>query len=112
VEQANIGVWSQAVMSALEKSGALSLELAKCGALVKGYGETSERGHTNLQSILNILEKKLESGEPIAAVVDQVRRARESASTDPTGRQLANVLGIAPRKAAAQPIKFYRKRPV
>ncbi len=112
VEQANIEVWSQGVLSALEKSTALALELVKCGALVKGYGATSERGHANLQSILKTLEMQFESGEPIDAVVEQVRRAREAAATDPTGRQLANVLGISPRNAVAQPIKFYRKRPV
>jgi indolepyruvate ferredoxin oxidoreductase beta subunit len=52
-EQAMIERWLDAVRRALALSPRLAFELALCGNLVKGYGETSERGHRNLGAVLD-----------------------------------------------------------
>lgn len=100
-EQELIERWLAAVQSALP--GPAALELALCGNLVKGYGETSERGHRNLVTILD------EAARP--ATAERVKAARLAALADPDGRQLAKSLGRPPPPPVAHPIRIVRKRP-
>lgn len=100
-EQVFIERWLAAVHAALPQP--VALELALCGNLVKGYGETSERGHRNLATILDEAAR--------GADADQIRRARVAALADPEGQQLASALGRPPPPPVAHPIRIVRKRP-
>lgn len=95
-EHAAIARWQSAVEAALGTGAAL--ELALSGNLVKGYGETSRRGHKNLETILTLAGS--------GADPQQLRAARIAALGDPEGRQLAAVVGAAP----PQPIRIVRRR--
>ena len=97
-EQAMIERWLAAVGAALP--GPLAVELALCGNLVKGYGETNRRGYRNLKSIL----------QQASAGADhlQVRAAREAALADPEGRRF---LATPDRQPVAQPIRIVRRKP-
>jgi indolepyruvate ferredoxin oxidoreductase beta subunit len=104
VEQTLIERWLDAVRLSLSHSLYLAHELALCGNLVKGYGETSERGHGNLKLILADVERDAAADN----LSQRVKRAREAALTDPEGRSLAVSLGLPPPQLVAKPIRFVR----
>ena len=110
VEQALIARWLQAIHAALASSPRLAYELALCGNLVKGYGETSARGHRNLTAVLDDLAPQPTPDEGDAAA-DRVRTAREAALADPEGRTLARALGLAPPAPREHPIRIVRRKP-
>ena len=108
-EQALIGRWLSAIAAA--PGPELALEIALCGRLIKGYGETNRRAKANF---LRIFDTLVEGG----AVVDPharakaVRAAREGALADPEGRGLEASLaghGITPLPPQAKVIQFMRR---
>ncbi len=113
-EQALMERWLDAIRAAAAADRTLALEIALCGRLVKGYGDTNRRGKENLARIMDTLA----AGSGPAAVAERaaaIRRAREAALADPDGRTLEQSLaaaGIAPKPPKPQPIKFYRRMPV
>ncbi|HUJ86165.1 MAG TPA: indolepyruvate oxidoreductase subunit beta family protein [Burkholderiales bacterium] len=109
-EQALIERWLAAIRSAARDPG-LALEIALCGRLIKGYGDTHQRGKENFLRIMDTLVEggALADAEACAAAV---RDAREAALADPEGRRLEGSLaahGIAPLPPRAKPLKFFRK---
>jgi indolepyruvate ferredoxin oxidoreductase beta subunit len=104
-EQKMIERWLAMVQSALNHSADLAYELALCGNLVKGYGETSERGHRNLAMILSDIERDAHIGD----AAERVKCAREAALADPEGRSLAKSLGLQPPPLVAKPLRFIRR---
>ena len=113
-EQAMIDRWLDAVRRALAISPRLGYELALCGNLVKGYGETSERGHRNLASVIDDIQPALAlaPGDPsLDEAAVRVRSARAAALDDPDGRTLARTLGLAPPEPKAHPIRIVRRKP-
>ncbi|MEF7614495.1 indolepyruvate oxidoreductase subunit beta family protein [Aquincola sp. MAHUQ-54] len=107
IEQQAIDRWLAAVGAALPRSAELAVELALCGNLVKGYGETSERGHRNLAAILDDVQTR--GTDDAAALTERVRSARQAALADPEGRALAGSLGLPRPEPKAQPIRIVRK---
>ncbi len=108
-EQALIGRWLATIAVAAKEDHALGLEVALCGRLIKGYGETQRRGKANFLRILDTLvEGVAVSGhERVAAI----RQAREAALADPEGRRLEQslqALGITPLPPQARPLRFVR----
>ena len=110
-EQAVIERWLSAVNSAGARDLGLALEIALCGRLIKGYGDTHRRGKANF---LRILETLVE-GNAVAADRDRataIRKARDAALADPEGRGLEGTLathGIVPLPPQPKPIKFMRR---
>jgi indolepyruvate ferredoxin oxidoreductase, beta subunit len=110
-EQALIARWLAAITAAAKRDPYLALEIALCGRLIKGYGETHQRGKG---SFLRILDTLVEGGAVAddRARIEAIRMAREAALADPEGRKLEQSLeahGIAPLPPRPQPIKFMRK---
>jgi indolepyruvate ferredoxin oxidoreductase beta subunit len=103
--------WLAATGRAARQDLALALEIAECGRLVKGYGDTFARGRGNFVRILDTLvegKPELAASERAAAV----REAREAALADPEGRTLEGSLkrrGIAPLPPKAKPIVFMKR---
>lgn len=106
VEQQAIERWLAAVRHAMPRSPELAMELALCGNLVKGYGETSERGHRNLRAILD--DAEAHKADDVAALTLRVQQARKAALADPEGRALAGSLGLPAPQPKAQPIRIVR----
>ena len=109
-EQVLIERWLSAIRGAA-RAPDLALEIALCGRLIKGYGETQRRGKDNFLRIMDTLVEGsvLPDATSRAAAV---RKAREAALADPEGRRLENSLvehGIAPRPAEAKPMRFVRR---
>lgn len=104
-EQAAIERWLAAVERGLHSDWRLGYETAQCARLVKGYGETHERGRRRFDAILTQI---VEGGDfaDAAARADAVARARAAALADTDGRALraeAAQLGAA---VAEQPLRF------
>jgi len=105
-EQAIIERWLAAIANAAQDQ-ALATEIALCGRLIKGYGDTHQRGKDNF---LRILEALVEG--KAGAKAEEVRLAREAALADAGGRTLDLALaahGVVPRPVKAQPVKFIRR---
>jgi indolepyruvate ferredoxin oxidoreductase, beta subunit len=109
-EQVLIERWLGAIRGGAREP-ALALEIALCGRLIKGYGETHQRGRDNL---LRIMDTLVEGGAVADATerASAIRKAREAALADPEGRGLEGSLaahGIEPLPPKAKPIRFMRR---
>jgi len=110
-EQALIGRWLGATATAAKRDVGLALEIALCGRLIKGYGDTHKRGKDNFLRILDTLVE----GDAVPddrARIEAIRKAREAALADPEGRKLEQSLethGIAPLPPRPKPVKFMRR---
>ena len=110
-EQILIGRWLVAIAAAAKRDAGLALEIALCGRLIKGYGETHQRGKG---SFLRILDTLVE-GDALPddrARIEAIRQAREAALADPEGRKLELSLethGIVPLPPTPKPVKFMRR---
>jgi indolepyruvate ferredoxin oxidoreductase beta subunit len=110
-EQALIERWLAAIARAAGSDMGLATEIALCGRLIKGYGDTHQRGRA---SFLRILEALVEpqAGAARPELAQTVREAREAALADAGGRRLEDALaarGIEPRPPEAKPLTFIRR---
>src|ERR1019366_1446445 len=108
-EQALIERWLRAIAAAPEPE--LALEIALCGRLIKGYGDTNRRAKANFLRILDTLVEGSALADPQARA-QAVRAARAGALADPEGRGLEATLavhGIAPLPPQAKIIQFMRR---
>jgi indolepyruvate ferredoxin oxidoreductase beta subunit len=108
-EQALIERWLAAIAAA--PAPELALEIALCGRLIKGYGDTNRRAKANF---LRIFDTLVEGGAltDAKARAQAVRAAREGALADPEGRGLEATLskhGIAPLPPQPKIIQFMRR---
>ncbi|MGP1678524.1 MAG: indolepyruvate oxidoreductase subunit beta family protein [Burkholderiales bacterium] len=114
-EQVLIERWLCAIAAAAEPE--LALEIALCGRLIKGYGDTNRRAKA---SFLRIFDTLVEGGTaPDGATMadakaraQAVRAAREGALADPEGRGLEATLarhGIAQLPPQPKIIQFMRR---
>jgi indolepyruvate ferredoxin oxidoreductase, beta subunit len=111
-EQQLIDRWMRAIVAAARRGElALALEIALCGRLIKGYGDTHRRGKRNFLRILDTLVEGDAVGDPQARA-RAIHAARESALADPEGRALEGSLGahgIAPLPPEAKPVRFMER---
>lgn len=104
-EQQAIERWLAAVERALPHSPALALEIAHCGRLIKGYGDTAARGQRSIGLILD----RVEQGGDDPALAQRVAAAREAALADPEGRALAAALDMPAPPPRAVPVRIVRR---
>ncbi len=83
-EQGRIEAWLGHVGEAYAASPALALEAAKCANLVKGYGDTHERGTRSFDRTMACLAACAAAPDPAASL----RALREAALADPDGGRL------------------------
>jgi indolepyruvate ferredoxin oxidoreductase, beta subunit len=91
LEQDRIEAWLARIRDTADYD--LAVEIAECQRLVKGYGDTHERGLRNYGAIMQWIDREQNRPERAAAV----RRLRSAALADEDGR----ALGAALREAAA-----------
>jgi indolepyruvate ferredoxin oxidoreductase beta subunit len=112
-EQAMIDRWLAAIGTAGMRDLGLALEIALCGRLIKGYGDTHRRAKANF---LRIMDTIVQSGTfaSDAARAAAIKAAREAALADPEGRKLDQSLetvGVPPRPPQPKPLTFFRRPP-
>jgi indolepyruvate ferredoxin oxidoreductase beta subunit len=103
-EQAAIAAWLALVVEAAHLSADVAIEVAECARLIKGYGDTWQRGSANYQTIeAQVIRPALAGRIPLAQATDAIASARTAALVDPEGEGLAKCLAeIASRTAARQ----------
>ena len=112
-EQLLIDRWLAAIGTAGMRDLGLALEIALCGRLIKGYGDTHRRAKANF---LRIMDTIVQGGTfpSDAARATAIKAAREAALADPEGRKLDQSLetvGVPPRPPAPKPLTFHRRPP-
>lgn len=88
-ESARIAAWLALAQRLAARDVALATELLRCQNLVKGYGDTHERGLGNFHRIVAALER---GGAPMDAAA--LRALREAALADEQGDRLSTLLAI------------------
>lgn len=101
-EQAMIERWLGAVERATAQNWRLGHEIALCGRLIKGYGETNERGKENLVHVLDHLAEAAHFSD-VNQRAQAIADAREAALADAAGN--AFDASLARHGAPARPIK-------
>ena len=96
-EQERIEAWLGQVGEAYAASPALAVEAAKCANLVKGYGETHERGVRNFERTMTCLAACAAASDPAASL----RALREAALADPEGTRLDDAIAALEEGATA-----------
>ncbi len=92
-EQAAIEAWLDAVVAAAKIAPALALEIVECARLIKGYGDTHERGSRNYAAIeARVIAPTLAGVLPLHRALDAIASARAAALADPEGDALARTL--------------------
>jgi len=96
-EQARIGSWLRLIESAAAKDYAFACEIAGLQRLIKGYGETHQRGLANYEKIAASLDRVAAEPAPAAALA----RLKDCALKDESGAALDAALARLGAKAAA-----------
>ena len=88
IENDRIEGWLGQIAEIAPKDLGLAVELAECQTLVKGYGDTHERGWTNFRQISSLAPNLI--GDPGGAA--RLRALREAALADDNGVQLERAI--------------------
>ena len=96
-EQERIEAWLGQVGEAYAASPVLAVEAAKCANLVKGYGDTHERGVRNFERTMGCLAACAAAPDPAASL----RALREAALADPEGTRLDDAIAALEEGAPA-----------
>jgi indolepyruvate ferredoxin oxidoreductase beta subunit len=110
-EQALIEQWLGGVIQLTQADWAQGYEVALCGRLIKGYGNTNERGKESLLHVLKHLALEAEFASP-AERAHAIAQARNAALADDGGKALDQTLqqhGAAARLVKPVPIRFVRR---
>jgi indolepyruvate ferredoxin oxidoreductase beta subunit len=91
-ENALLERWLESVRSTGERDYALAVEVAECRNLVKGYGDTHERGRTRFETLMRLLPQ-IANGPAPAATLASLRKA---ALADENGAALAAAIRQMP----------------
>jgi indolepyruvate ferredoxin oxidoreductase beta subunit len=103
-EQAALAAWLDLVMETARSDYALAFEVARARSLVKGYGDTHERGRMKFEKIVAALPRLRNSDDAAGKAAALIK----AALADESGRALDQAIGeIAPKQtieaAAARP---------
>ncbi len=93
-EQQRIEAWLASAVNAARTDYGLGLEILKLQRLVKGYGETHERGLRNFSTILTLVPRLAEAGEPARRVAE----LHEAALKDDEGIALGRAIRAQERQ--------------
>lgn len=98
-EHLEIDAWLATIAAYAPRDYQLAVEIAECQRLVKGYGDTHERGMRSFQRIMAALPQLAAHTDG----ADRVRQLREAALQDEEGKQLDELLArfATPGRAVA-----------
>jgi indolepyruvate ferredoxin oxidoreductase beta subunit len=95
IENQRIEAWLGQIVAIAPQDYGLAVELAECQTLVKGYGDTHERGWASFSQICALAPKLLGDGQAAA----RLRALREAALADDSGMQLERSISQIPVSA-------------
>jgi indolepyruvate ferredoxin oxidoreductase, beta subunit len=88
IENQRIEAWLKQLVEIAPRNQTLAVELAECQSLVKGYGDTHERGWSSFSQLSSLAPSLV--GEPEGAA--RLRALREAALADDSGTQLERAI--------------------
>jgi indolepyruvate ferredoxin oxidoreductase beta subunit len=88
VENARIEAWLKQIAEIVPRNQTLAVELAECQTLVKGYGDTHERGWSSFSQLSSLVPGLVSDPEGAA----RLRALREAALADDSGAQLERAI--------------------
>jgi indolepyruvate ferredoxin oxidoreductase beta subunit len=88
IENQRIEAWLKQIAEIAPRNPTLAVELAECQTLVKGYGETHERGWSSFTQLAALATSL--AGDPEGAA--RLRALREAALADDSGAQLERAI--------------------
>ena len=91
LETQRIEDWLAQVLQAARHNPALALEVAQCQRLVKGYGDTHERGWASFRRLMAVLPRLPDSHD----AVQRLRDLQRAALADDSGSELERLLSSA-----------------
>jgi indolepyruvate ferredoxin oxidoreductase beta subunit len=92
-EQRAIEAWLKSLVEAAPLSPDLAMEIAECARLIKGYGDTHQRGSGNYRIIeRELMRPALAGALPPRQAAEAIANARTAALLDPEGEALAKCL--------------------
>jgi indolepyruvate ferredoxin oxidoreductase, beta subunit len=91
IENARIEQWLGRIEAAAKFNPQIALEIAQCQRLVKGYGDTHERGWRNFEIVMDHAHR---AGASLAPAT--LRELREAALADEHGDKLRDLLARTP----------------
>jgi indolepyruvate ferredoxin oxidoreductase beta subunit len=92
-EQRAIEAWLKSLVEAAPLSPDLAMEIAECARLIKGYGDTHQRGSGNYRIIeRELMQPALAGALPPRQAAEAIANARTAALLDPEGEALAKCL--------------------
>jgi indolepyruvate ferredoxin oxidoreductase beta subunit len=101
-EQAAIEDWLALIVAAAQLSADVAIEVAECARLIKGYGDTWQRGSANYRTIeAQVIRPALAGRIARNQAADAIASARTAALVDPEGDGLAKCLAEIASRAAA-----------
>ncbi len=93
VEDAAIRRWLEQVGRAAALDADLAREVSECAALIRGYGETHDRGRERFERILaRVVTPGLADGAGLAEARHAIAAARGAAEADPDGEALGHLI--------------------
>ena len=96
VENQAIETWLDLIRRAMKTNHPVAFEISECAGLIKGYGDTHQRGMRNFQAIIDqVVLPAVSAGQISDDLAGQIAAARQAALADPDGKTLANALGKA-----------------
>jgi indolepyruvate ferredoxin oxidoreductase beta subunit len=106
-EQRDIDAWLGLIARAAPLSADLAIEIAECARLIKGYGDTHQRGRANYRLIeTELMLPALAGAMPPRQAADAIASARTAALLDPDGEALtqclADIAAQSNRRIAAE----------
>jgi indolepyruvate ferredoxin oxidoreductase beta subunit len=87
VEQERIGAWLERVRKSTDNYD-LAIEIAECQRLIKGYGDTHERGLKSYAAIMQVIDRDCDRAD----IAPRVRRLRSAALADEHGQAFDSTL--------------------
>jgi indolepyruvate ferredoxin oxidoreductase beta subunit len=99
-EQGRIDQWIDCVISAAGRDYGLGIEVAECARLIKGYGDTHERGLRNFTAIMAAMQRNPQD----AGLARLVRTLRMAGLADEDGKTLAQQLSAIRLEAGKAPV--------
>ena len=97
VEQAAIDAWLGVVRDTAKSDPALAAEVAEARNLVRGYGDTHERGRERFDALMAVLPQV--SHMPDAAA--RFAALRKAANAEESGAELTRAIGALPKLSQA-----------
>jgi indolepyruvate ferredoxin oxidoreductase beta subunit len=92
-EQAAIETWLGHITRAAPMNLGLAIEIASCAQLIKGYGDTHERGMASyLKIVKDVVEPALSGTLEVELASDALANVRAAALADPSGKRLDAVI--------------------